>query len=194
MMVHKWGLMAYEEAQKKMQKVHQQATLEQQNHLIMTTHPECFTVGRDGWDTPWEVDVIKSDRGGSITAHSKGQNIYYFCFHAPYPARFFNTIITLYEAFFSTYHEGIVYDKKNPGFYIENRKIASLGFRYKDGVSLHGVAINVDVDLSFHSQIAPCNLVGIVPTSLHQESIMISTEDVDREILSLVLEHFDESL
>ena len=194
MIVHEWGLLLYEKARQRMDTIHQQAYHDGQNHLILTSHPACFTVGRDAWEKPWDVDVIKSDRGGSITAHSEGQNIYYFCFHTPSPARFFSKVITLFEAFFATYHDSIVYDKQNPGFYIQNRKIASLGFRYKDGISLHGVALNVDVDLAFHSQINPCNLQGISPTSLRHESIMISQQSVDQAIISKVLEHFDESL
>lgn len=194
MILHQWGLLGYQEARQKMDMVHQQACEDKQNHLIFTSHPDVFTVGRDAWERPWEVPVVKSDRGGSITAHSEGQLLAYFCFQTPSPARFFKKVIQVYERFFAHYHDSIFYDAKNPGFYIQNRKIASLGFRYQNGVSLHGVALNVDVDLAFHQQVNPCNLRGIIPTSLHQEAIMISPESVEKTLLSLILERFDESL
>lgn len=194
MIVHRWGILEYEKARQKMDTVHQQACKDGQNHLILTSHPAVFTVGRDAWEKEWHVPVVKTDRGGSITAHSIGQNVYYFCFQAPSPARFFSKVLDAYTDFFATFHDNITYDKKNPGFYIKNRKIASLGFRYTNGVSLHGVALNVDVDLAWQGQINPCDLEGIIPTSLHQESIMISPKSVDEKILMHILEHFDESL
>ncbi len=194
MILHRFGTMAYEEARSQMDVIHKKACEDGENHLIMIEHPAIFTVGRGAWDEKWQVPTYKSDRGGSITAHSLGQNVYYFCFQAAKPVRFFSRVLQVYDRFFQDLDRGFYYDKKNPGFYIENRKVASLGFRYQDAVSLHGVALNVDVDLAFHSQVNPCNLPDIVPTSLHHEGIMISQAEVDETILEHILEVFDESL
>ena len=194
MIVHDWGILEYEEGRKEMESIHKKAVEDNQNHLILTQHPNCFTVGRDAWNKRWSIPVIKTDRGGSITSHTKGQNIYYFCFQAPSPARFFSKIITVFEEFFSSFEKEIYYQKENPGFYIENRKICSLGFRYKNGVSLHGVALNVDVDLSFCSQVDPCDLKGVAPTSMAYEKIYLSADDVNDRIVNKVAEVFDESL
>jgi lipoyl(octanoyl) transferase len=194
MILHQWGSCSYEEARRRMDEVHRSACEDGENHLILVQHPKVFTVGRDDWERSWEVETLKSDRGGSITCHSEGQHIYYFCFQSPLPASFFRKVIRVFENFFSECPEDIFYDRNSPGFYIENRKIASLGFRYKNGVSLHGVAVNVDVDLDFHAQVPPCDLQGIIPTSLKYEGIAIDREAVDQKVITSILDVFDESL
>lgn len=194
MILHRWGVLPYEEAREKMAQLHRQAQHDGQNHLILTQHTPCFTVGRDAWEREWGFDVIKSDRGGSITCHAPGQNIYYFLFQAPSPPRFFKRVVTAFSRFFDTTRKAIHYEKQNPGFYIQNRKICSLGFRYQGGISLHGVALNVNPDLNFCSRVNPCDLQGIVPTSLHAESIPLSCEAVDAMVIEAIRESFDEPL
>ncbi len=194
MIVHQWGLTEYQQAVTKMYKIHQKAQVDKKNHLILTQHKECFTVGKDEWDKQWNVPIIKSDRGGSITSHSKGQNIYYFCFQTPSPPHFFTKIISSFKELFNQLDKNIEYKKENPGFYLQNRKLCSLGFRYKNGVSLHGVALNVDIDLNFHSQISPCNLNGIYTTSLANEDIHISCNEVNKIVISKLVKNFDESI
>ena len=193
MIVHNWGEIAYTQARKQMQEIHAQALKDGENHLILCLHPNIFTVGSDVQDS-FAVETVQSDRGGSITCHTRGQNIYYFCFGVKNPARFYKKVLHSFEDFFMKYLPAVKYDKTNPGFYIQNRKIASLGFRYSQGVSLHGVALNVDVDLAFHAQVAPCNLAGIVPTSLANEGILLSQESVNKALLTSIQKRFDDAV
>ncbi len=192
MILHQWGELGYTETREKMQELHQLAQKDEQNHLILCSHPLLFTIG-SAEKNSFNVDVIQSDRGGSITCHSPGQNIYYFCFQVKNPAKFYKKVLTAFEAFFMKYLPEVIYNKDQAGFYIQNRKIASLGFRYSQGVTLHGVALNVDVDLDFHSQVNPCNLKGIVPTSLANEGIHLTQEAVNKEIVHLLEESFDDA-
>ncbi len=194
MIVHRWEVTEYEEGIKKMYKIHKKAQIDKKNHLILTQHKKCFTVGKDEWDKQWSVETIKSDRGGSITCHSEGQNIYYFCFQTPCAPHFFIKVVSSFKEFFDRLDKRIVYKKENPGFYLRDKKLCSLGFRYKNGVSLHGVALNVDVDLNFHAQINPCNLNGISPTSLANENIHISCSEVNNFVISSLVKNFDESV
>lgn len=190
MILHEWGEIEYTSARERMQEVHSCAQKDGKNHLILCSHPNIFTLGSDE-EEHFEVAAIKSDRGGSITCHSKGQNIYYFCFQVLQPARFYKKVLNSFEDFFMNNLPKVTYDKQNPGFYIQNRKIASLGFRYAKGVSLHGVALNVDVDLAFHSLVNPCNLAGIVPTSLVNEGVCLTQAEVNREIIKTIEKNFD---
>ncbi len=192
MIVYKWGELGYTEAREKMQEVHTLACKDGQNHLILCSHPNVYTIGTAEKES-FAVDVMQSDRGGSITCHSPGQNVYYFCFVVKNPAKFYKKVLTAFEVFFMKYLPEVTYNKDQAGFYIQNRKIASLGFRYSQGVSLHGVALNVDVDLDFHSQVRPCNLDGIVPTSLAKESIHLTQEVVNKEIVHFLEESFDDA-
>ncbi len=193
MILHRWQVIEYRKARKRMQEIHTIACRDGQNHLILCSHPTVFTIGSDTKEF-FDVPTVLTDRGGSISCHSFGQNIYYFCFHVKQPARFYKKVLQAFESFFMTYLCDVHYDKKKPGFYRENRKIASLGFRYAHGVSLHGVSLNIDVDLAIHSKVPPCNLEGIVPTSLHNEGVYLSHEEVDSAVLKVIMEHFNESL
>jgi len=192
MIVHNWGEIEYTKARKKMQSIHSLALKTGKNYLILCSHPNVFTIG-SGEETCFNVEVVESDRGGSITCHSPGQNIFYFCFHVKNPARFYKKVITAFETFFLLYLPEVFYDKKRAGFYIQNRKIASLGFRYSQGVSLHGVALNVSVDLHFHAQVNPCNLEGVVPTSLQAEGLNLTQQEVDKEMIQLLQKSFDDA-
>ena len=192
MIVHEWGEISYIEAREKMQEVHTLACKDGKNHLILCSHPNVFTIGT-AEKKSFDVEVIQSDRGGSITCHSPGQNIYYFCFIMKNPAKFYKKVLTAFEAFFMKYLPEVTYNKEQAGFYIQNRKIASLGFRYSQGVSLHGVALNVDVDLDFHSQVNPCNLEGIVPTSLANEGVYLTQVAVNTAVVHFLEESFDDA-
>jgi lipoyl(octanoyl) transferase len=191
MKVDQLGLLEYEKAREIMQNIHTEAMKDGQNHLILCSHPNVFTLGSDK-TTAFDVPAIASDRGGSITCHTPGQSIFYFCFQVHQPAQFYKKVLTAFESFFAEFLPAAQYDKQNPGFYIQNRKIASLGFRYSKGVSLHGVALNVAVDLDFHSQVAPCNLEGIIPTSLLHEGVSMSEAEVNAAMLKRIEESFED--
>lgn len=193
MKLHRWQEIFYTEAMDQMRLVHAEACHDGKNHLIFCSHPPVFTVGTDD-QKKWDVNVVSSDRGGSITCHSPGQAVGYFCFQVPQPARFYRNVLTAYEAFFAEVLPSVTYCKEAPGFYIENRKIASLGFRYAKGVSLHGVALNVSVDLSLHRQIIPCGLEGIVATSLEAEGVTMSVSEAEDCLLTCIAEAFDEDV
>ena len=192
MILHQWGELGYTETREKMQAIHTLAREDGQNHLILCSHSNVYTIGIAEKNS-FNVDVIQSDRGGSITCHSPGQNIYYFCFQMKNPAKFYKKVLTAFEAFFMKYLPEVKYNKDQAGFYIQNRKIASLGFRYSQGVSLHGVALNVAVDLNFHSQVNPCNLEGIIPTSLANEGVNLTQEAVNAALVYFLEESFDDA-
>ncbi len=189
MIVHEWGEVPYGEAMAQMRKVHRKAVEDGNNHLIFCSHPELFTVGADD-KGKWDVPTVRSDRGGAITCHSPGQLVTYFCFQAKMPARFYRNVCEAYSLFFKSTLPAVVYDRKQPGFYIENRKIASLGFRYANGISLHGVSLNVEVDLTLHNRVNPCGLEGIRATSLAAEGITLSMASVKSVLQTQISEVF----
>ncbi len=189
MILHDWGEVPYEEAMGRMRSIHKQAAESGDNHLIFCSHPEIFTVGADDKEA-WEVPTLRSDRGGAITCHSPGQLVAYFCFQAMVPARFYAKVLEAYSNFFEEILPTVAYDKERPGFYIENRKIASLGFRYSSGVSLHGVSLNVDVDLALHNCVNPCGLKGVRATSLTAEGCKLSMDAAKALLRSQISEVF----
>ncbi len=190
MMVHRLGVLEYSEALVRMQKVHESAISDGKNHLLLCSHPKIFTVGCND-KREWPIPVQRSDRGGSVTCHSEGQAIFYFCFQAARPAHFYRRVRNAFDSFFTEVLPAVAFDPKHPGWYLENRKIASVGFRYKGGVSLHGVALNCDVDLMFHNIVPPCGLEGVSATSLSAEGIPLGVEEVQNRLLVLIADSFD---
>ena len=193
MILHRWGVIGYEQARKKMAGVHAEALEDAQNHLIFCEHLEVFTAGMQDQNA-WPVPVKKTDRGGSITCHSPGQLVIYFCFQVPEPKYFYRRVRRSFEILFARILPEVVYDPRQAGFYIENRKIASLGFRYAEGVSLHGVSLNVDVDLDLHNRVNPCGLAGIEATSLKKEGVAMEMREMEAAVLECIEEGFDESV
>ena len=185
MIIHNWGLISYLEAREMMNQIHSKALLDGENHLIFCSHPLCYTVGSDNSNS-WGVDTILTDRGGSITCHLEGQLISYFCFQVPNPALFYRKVCRAYNSFFAQILPSAKYNIKQPGWYIDNRKIASLGFRYKSGVSLHGVALNVDANLRALNRVNPCNLEGISATTLKNEGVNIDIKEAKTLILDSI--------
>ena len=175
-----------------MDQIHTLARQDGQNHLIFCEHLPVFTVGPEGAGE-WPVPTVPTDRGGSITCHAPGQLVAYFCFQAPQPARFYRRVVRAYDSFFSTMRLSARYDRHRPGWYLKKRrKIASLGFRYREGVSLHGVALNVDPDLEFCNRIAPCNLADVRATSLRAEEVQTTMEEVRKALLVTIAKAFGE--
>jgi lipoyl(octanoyl) transferase len=190
MILHDWGLIPYETARRQMDEIHARARQDGQNHLIFCEHLPVFTVGPEGAGA-WPVPTVPSDRGGSITCHAPGQLVVYFCFQTPQPALFYRRVVRAFVAFFRDAQLPACYDRRRPGWYLEERrKIASLGFRYRGGVSLHGVALNVDPDLAFCNRVAPCDLSGVSATSMRAEGSAMGMEEVRKALWSTIKEAF----
>ena len=193
MTLHRWGRIDYLEAREKMGLVHAQAVKDKKNHLIFCEHPAVFTVGKNE-DRAWPLPVVETDRGGSITCHSEGQLLCYFCFQVKEPMLFYRRVRQSFERVLNPLLPDLFYDPKQAGFYLENRKIASLGFRYANGVSLHGVSVNVDVDLDLHNRVNPCGLEGISATSLKAEGVSMEMAALEALLETQLRESFDETL
>ena len=178
-------LLLYKDALLLMDSLRDKAYKQGRDFILFCRHYPVFTVGSD--DSRFDgIKVVKTDRGGSITYHDEGQLMVYFVVHVPYPAKFYKRVINILNDFFQEYDKRVFYDKKRPGFYIENRKIASLGFRYQKGISKHGVAINISTDLKTFNTINPCNLNGIKATSMKNEGYEISFDKAKERIKDLV--------
>lgn len=184
------GIVDYLQAYEEMKKIHSIAVENQENYLILCEHYDVYTIGQNEKGENFPVPVIKTDRGGSITFHGVGQPIFYFVFKVDSPKNFYRKVVKSFDEVFKTLSDKIYYDFKNPGFYVENRKVASLGFRYSKGYSLHGVAVNHSVDLKKFNIIKPCNLNGYTATSLINEGINIEKEELKNKVVEKIKKFF----
>lgn len=144
------------------------------DELWLVQHPAVYTLGQAGKVehllTTTDIPVIQSDRGGQITYHGIGQQVMYTLIDLRRNEINVRELVsTLEECVIQTLAElNIVAHARSdaPGVYVDDAKICSLGLRIRKGCSLHGLALNVDMDLNPFSAINPCGHVGMKMTQI----------------------------
>ena len=135
--------------------------------------------------------IIKSDRGGQVTIHNKGQLVCYLIVPIQKfkikPVDFVRKIEELIINFLKKYKISAAAIKGKTGVWIKEknteRKIAAIGVRISNGVSMHGFAINIDNNLNDFNLIVPCGLEGSLVTSMANEISI----DLDKSLIKLKL-------
>ncbi|VAW49803.1 Octanoate-[acyl-carrier-protein]-protein-N-octanoyltransferase, partial [hydrothermal vent metagenome] len=116
------------------------------------------------------IPVVKTDRGGQITFHAPGQLIIYILFDLKRAKLGVRALVTLIEQSLIEYLQTLGLNAQArsdaPGVYIQNQKIASLGLKIRKQKSYHGLALNVDMDLTPFQYINPCGLKTMKMTQL----------------------------
>jgi len=160
--------------------------------ILLLEHPSVYTAGRrtEAFERPTDgTPVVDVDRGGKITWHGPGQLIGYPILHLPSPMDVVSHVRRLEDVLI-----GICNDfeletariKGRSGVWvldpIEDRKIAAIGVRVAQGVTMHGFALNCNNDLAWFDRIVPCGIRDAGVTTLSKElGIDISvTEVADR--------------
>ena len=129
-------------------------------------HFPVFTIGisekeiiEDKSKTP---PFIKTDRGGKTTFHAPGQLVFYFILHMkklPFPpTELTKKILETTSLALSSYDLKHEINAHDPGIFLNNEKVASIGMRIKKNYSYHGLSINIDTDLDTFNSIKPCGL------------------------------------
>jgi lipoyl(octanoyl) transferase len=139
------------------------------DEIWLVEHEPVFTQGQAGKDehllAPGDIEVIKVDRGGQVTYHGPGQQMMYVLFNLRRLKIGVRELVTwLEECIIDTLKEYDIeaYAKADaPGVYVNDSKIASLGLRVRRGCSFHGLALNVNMDLSPFLRINPCGYAGM---------------------------------
>ena len=153
--------------------------------LLLLEHPPVYTHGRRSaageltlgaadFSRVHGIDVVDTDRGGRVTYHGPGQLVGYPIMAAPDVIAHLRAIESAIVAALD--REGIVAHSRADegpdytGVWVDDRKIASIGVHVSRGVSTHGFAINVDLDLAPFSWVIACGLPDVTMTSLAQET------------------------
>ncbi len=151
--------------------------------VLLLEHPPVFTAGRrtDPHERPVDpggAPVIDVDRGGKITFHGPGQLVGYPIVMLPDHVKVVDFVRRLEEALIQVCAELGVTTARVPGrsgVWLAaddrgpERKIAAIGIRVSKGVTMHGFAINCDVDLGWYDRFVPCGIDDAGVTSLSAE-------------------------
>jgi len=142
------------------------------DELWVLQHSPVYTVGLAGraehLPRGSTIPLEHIDRGGQITYHGPGQAIVYTLVDLQRRGLTVRGLVRLIEqAVIEVLAErGIRAERKAgaPGVYVDGAKIAALGLRVRRGCAYHGVALNVDMDLSPFGEIDPCGFPGLEVT------------------------------
>lgn len=165
----KLGLAEYQPVFEAMKAFNAERTDSTEDELWVVEHPPVFTQGLAGKSEHLllnsSIPVVQIDRGGQITYHGPGQLVVYTLIDFKRRKTSVRHIVTALEnsiiATLSGYGIIAAADPKRPGVYVNGRKIASLGLRIKNGSVYHGLALNIDMDLSPFRHINPCGYAGM---------------------------------
>ncbi|MDP8162756.1 lipoyl(octanoyl) transferase LipB [Pasteurella skyensis] len=194
LIVRQLGICDYQQTWQKMQQFTDNRDEKTTDEIWLVQHPAVFTQGQAGKPehllNPTNIPVVQSDRGGQITYHGLGQQIMYVLIDIKRhkaEGRELNVrqlVTALEQAVVKTLADyGIeAYPKADaPGVYVNEKKICSLGLRIRKGCSFHGLALNINMDLSPFQNINPCGYTGLEMCQLKD---FISEEKADCDKVS----------
>lgn len=149
------------------------------DQILVLEHTPVITKGRRLHKTPVPgedaikklgIDIQNADRGGELTYHGPGQIVVYFILkfedHFPGVQAMVKKIESLLMTFLNQYRLETHLDPDNPGIWVGDKKIASIGLRVEKGVTRHGIALNINNDLKVYDLFNPCGMSGQVMTNL----------------------------
>lgn len=179
-----FGLLDYEKARKhQLQRLEDKCRDREIPDLIMTLeHPPVFTLGRQGrrdsllvsdsFLLEKGVGLCQAERGGDITYHGPGQLVVYPIMDLRRARlRLTGLVHGLEEVMVNTAADfGVVATRsdRNRGVWVGAHKLGSIGLAVRRGISFHGLALNVSLDLQPFTWINPCGLQGVSMTSLER--------------------------
>ena len=174
MIVRRLGMVDYEPTWHRMQAFTAARAVDTEDELWLLQHPPVFTQGQSGKAEHLLRDagipVVQIDRGGQVTYHGPGQIVVYLLLdlrRRDFKVR--ELVRKMEQAVIGLLAEyGINGERLDgaPGVYVNGAKIAALGLRVKNGCTFHGLALNVDMDLSPYRAINPCGYAGMEVTQM----------------------------
>ena len=174
-----------------MQEFTQRRTTDTADEVWFVEHEPVFTLGlnadRSHILDPGDIEVVQIDRGGQVTYHGPGQLVAYVLLDLRRLDLGIRPLVELLEhSLIETvgrYGINARSRRDAPGVYAGEAKLAAIGLRVRRGCSYHGLALNVDMDLSPYSQIDPCGMRDLPVTQLRDFGVRRSLGEVGRDLL-----------
>ncbi|WP_427982259.1 lipoyl(octanoyl) transferase LipB [Agarivorans sp.] len=176
-----------------------QRSPEQADELWLVEHQPVFTQGQAGKPehllASSDIPVIQADRGGQVTYHGPGQLVAYPLLNIRRRKLGVRELVTIIEQTIidtlALYQISAFAKPDAPGVYIEHKKIASLGLRIRKGCSFHGLALNIDMDLSPFLLINPCGYAGLEMAQLSDYVDSPNFEQVAEQLSTILAQRLD---
>ncbi len=168
------------------------------DEIWLLEHPPVYTQGQAGKPqhvlNPGNIPIVQSDRGGQVTFHGPGQLVVYVLFDLRRRKLGIKTLVcNLEKTIINTLMAfGITAQTRcgAPGVYVEERKIASIGLRVKNGCTYHGIALNVAMDLTPFKGINPCGFPELQMTQIKNYVNNITMSAVQNQMIDDLIKQF----
>jgi lipoyl(octanoyl) transferase len=197
------GSLEYEEALELQENLFEKRLNDKVNDtLLILEHPSVITIGRGGSANnviasqeeleKRKIKIIETNRGGDVTYHGPGQIVGYYIADLSLQERDIKIFVWKMENFIINLlrdNFNIIAERKDQlrGVWIGNSKIAAMGFYVKRWITMHGFALNVNIDLDGFDLIVPCGIKDKSVTSLNK---IIGEEVNFSDIRNLVIKYF----
>jgi len=190
--VRRLGLADYRKTWQAMRELTMSRSMMTPDEFWVLEHPPVYTVGVAGRRehlprVSSEIPVIQVDRGGQITYHGPGQIVLYLLLDMRRRGLTIKPLVRIMEraaidllASYGVAAEGRV---NAPGVYVNGSKIAALGLRVRNGRCYHGMAFNVDMDLTPFRAIDPCGYPGLAVTQARDLGIATPPAQLGDELV-----------
>ena len=162
------------------------------DELWLLEHPPVYTLGQAGRREhiidAGDIPVVPSDRGGQVTYHGPGQLVAYVLMDLRRRGLGVRRLVDGLEQCVIDLLavEGIEGERRHraPGVYVTGRKICALGLRVRNGCAYHGLALNVDMDLTPYRGIDPCGFPDLDVTQLRDLGLGWDLDETGRRLVA----------
>ena len=199
MKISSLGLTSYENTFLAMREFTENRTAKSDDEIWCVEHYPVFTLGQAGDRrhvlAQSDIPIVETDRGGQVTYHGPGQAILYVLLDLKRMALGVKALVKSMEQ--SVIDMVAEYDVVGervpgaPGVYVAGEKICALGLRIRKGCSYHGLALNVNMDMSPFTLINPCGYAGLRTTQLVDLGISCTTDSAARRVGEVLMEQLE---
>lgn len=166
------------------------------DELWLTEHDAVFTLGLNRKDAQppsrSDIPLILVDRGGKITYHGPGQVVIYLLIDLKRKGLTVRQLVSAMEnaiiALLARHDITASARVDAPGVYVNGKKIASLGLRLKNNRCYHGLALNVDMDLTPFDAIDPCGYQGLQVTQMSDFGVAVNKTEIAKVLLDMLVD------
>ena len=166
------------------------------NTLFLVEHDHIYTLGKHA--NPKNIlndscEIIQTDRGGDVTYHGPGQLVGYPIIDLKKMKLGVKSYVKKIESLLiATLHDYKIdahINEGQPGVWVNNKKIGSIGIRVSRGITTHGFSLNVNTDMKYFSNIISCGIDDVLMTSMEKE---LGTNFFMNDIKQSIILHFNQ--
>jgi lipoyl(octanoyl) transferase len=199
------GLVDYATTWQAMKQFTELRTSDTRDEIWILQHPPTYTQGQAGLAehllNAHDIPVVQIDRGGQVTYHGPGQIVAYLLLDLRRWKINVRQLVRLMEQavinILADYNIHASGREDAPGVYVGDAKIAALGLKIKRSCCYHGLALNIDMDLTPYHFINPCGYAGLRVTQVKDFGIDTPLPQFEKmlagQLLALLAEHYKEA-